>query len=149
MKDNFKELKRKQVFESIENGTPFSPDELSAKIRDLRKSLGLTQVQMAKRLGIKQASYLKMEKNADKAQLGSIIKALRQMGSMLQISFKPAEPYILMIKKQARIKAEKILRETYSNMAMEEQSPSKAEYEKRLEELADELAKKPDSGLWE
>lgn len=104
---------------------------------------------MAKRLGIKQASYLKMEKNADKAQLGSIIKALRQMGSMLQISFKPAEPYILMIKKQARIKAEKILRETYSNMAMEEQSPSKAEYEKRLEELADELAKKPDSGLWE
>jgi hypothetical protein len=65
------------------------------------------------------------------------------------ISKEPKEPLEQIIQKRAGITAKKMLNRTFSNMALERQSPNKEAYEYQLKKLAGELASNPKSVLWE
>ena len=149
MKNKFKSLKNKQVLESIETQQAFMPELLPIKIMSIRNALGLTQNQMARKLKMKQPPYLRMEKNIGKSGLNKIELIAKNLNCEVLIILKPIIPFSELIRKQATLKAEKILKRTYGNMALEKQSPDKNAYNQRLKELTDELSANPDSSLWE
>jgi hypothetical protein len=62
------------------------------------------------------------------------------------ISKRPLEE---MLQKRAGIAAKKMLNRTFSNMALEKQSPNKDAYEFQLRKLTNELASDPGPELWE
>jgi transcriptional regulator with XRE-family HTH domain len=147
--EKFNNLARKQVLDSIESGGLIDVSMLPGKVKGLRKALGMTQLQMATRLGIWQSTYMRMEKNLDSSGVKTIERFLRELNCLLKLQIRPLEPFKTLISKRAYQKAKAMLDRTYGNMALEKQAPDKKTYEKRLRALADELASDPKPSLWE
>jgi len=146
MKQNLKQLKREQL---SENSIPLPVTDVSARLRDIRKALGLTQKQVASILNVPRPAVTRIEKNAESSSLKTLKRLANALHCELMVVVVSREPLDKLIKKQAYKKAVTILKQTYSNMAMEKQSPGKKNYEKRLKELTEELSSNPDSSLWE
>lgn len=147
--DKFKKIGQKQVFNYIESGRIIEPALLPEKVRELRKALRITQSQMAKKLGITQSVYMRMEKQLNSSSLKTIVRFLKELNCDVGIQIKPKIPFSKQIRQRALQKAKALLDRTYGSMALEKQSPDKGTYEKRLKELADELADNPAPSLWE
>ncbi len=146
---DFKKLKIKQISSSIEKGELITIDKIGQRIKDIRESLGMTQRQMSERLKINQSVISRIESNAQSCSLKTILKIVM----LLECDFKGAIisniPLEKIISEQAKKVAEKILKRTYANMAMEKQSPGKESHKYQLEELIKELIANPSSKLWE
>jgi transcriptional regulator with XRE-family HTH domain len=149
MKGKFDKLRQEQIFHSVESGAFFHAAELPGKFAALRKAMGLTQRQMAKRLGMTQPAYLNIEKKLDASGLKTVEKFLNALNCGLELRIKPTAPFSEMIRERALKKAKSILDRTYGNMAMEKQSPGKKSYDKALKELARDMEQNPDSSVWE
>ena len=149
LKNRLRRLKLKQVSEFLDRKETITISQLGEKITQIRSSLGMTQKQMAKRLGIKQPTYNVLEKHAEKSELKTVEKILAILNSRLLLVIAPDESLEKIVSKQAEKKAIKILSRAYSNMALEQQSPGKKNYEERLKELIEEIKSNPDSSLWE
>lgn len=149
LKNRLKKLKLKQVSDSLDKKESITISQLGEKIAQIRTSLGMTQKQMAKRLGIKQPTYNVLEKNAERSELKTVEKILSVFNSHLLIVIAPDESLEKIVLKQVEKKAVKILSRVYSNMAIEKQSPGKRKYNLRLKELIHEIKSNPDSSLWE
>ena len=54
---------------------------LAAELESLRKEMGLTQAQLAKKLGTKQSGVARMINNPDTASIDALIKGLITMGA--------------------------------------------------------------------
>ena len=146
--NKFKGLEREQVFDSIESKTPVSIDILHHKIRFLREALGMTQKQLGARIGISQPTYAKMEKGLASANAGTIKRIAGELNCSLEVVLVPAEPFKDLIERQAKERAKELLDRARSTMAMEGQDPGEKEYERRFNELVEELREDPKSGLW-
>ena len=149
MNKKLKEISNKQVFDFIEHEKTFLPDLLPLKVKALRKALGLTQAQMAVRLGMSQPAYLLVEKKLDYSGIRTIERFLKELNCALRIQIVPKISFKKLLRERAYKKAKALLSRTYGNMALEKQSPDKKTYEKRLKELAEELAAYPKPSLWE
>lgn len=149
MTGKFKELARKQAFNSVSRGEVFLPSLLPVKVKSIRKALGFTQAQMAARLHMSQPAYLLVEKKLDSSGIKTIDRFLKELNCELRLQVVPKIPFKKLIKDRALQKARVLLDRTYGNMALEKQSPDRKTYEKRLKELAAELASNPKSSLWE
>ena len=149
LKNRLKRLKLKQVSDSLDRKETITIYQLGNKIAQIRTSLGLTQKQMAKRLGIKQPTYNVLEKHTEKSELRTVEKILSILNSHLLVVIAPDESLEKTVLKQAEKKAVKILSRAYSNMALEQQSPGRKNYDERLKELIEEIKSNPDSSLWE
>lgn len=149
LKNRLKKLKLKQISDSLDRKEAISIDRIGARIMQIRTALGLTQKQMAKRLGIKQPTYNVLEKYAEKCELRTVEKILTILNSRMFIVIWPNEPLEKTVYKQAEKKAVKILSRAYSSMALEQQSPGRKNYDERLKELIEELKSNPGSSLWE
>ncbi len=148
MKDKYKKLYREQVFKATEQKQPVSLDILHQKIRDLRKALGITQLQMAHKLGVRQPTYAKMEKGLFNANISTIKRIVRELNCGVEVVLTPAEPFEIFLRKKAGRRAKELLGRTRSNMAIESQDPGNKEYERRYNDLVDELFEDPKNGLW-
>lgn len=62
-----------------------TPDQLPAMLRSLRQSAGLTQTQLAERLGISQQSYARLEARPAAASVERLSKLLRALDAELVI----------------------------------------------------------------
>ncbi|MEC5206717.1 HTH-type transcriptional regulator/antitoxin HipB [Vogesella perlucida] len=62
-----------------------TPDQLPAMLRSLRQRAGLTQTQLAERLGISQQSYAKLEARPAAASVERLSKVLRALDAELVI----------------------------------------------------------------
>jgi len=149
MKKRFKKLMREQVFRQAESGQFFSPSSLPERIESIRKALGFSQRQMAKRLGMSHPAYLITVRKLDSSGLKTVQKFLEKLNATLELRIGPKKPYSVFVRERAQEKAKQLLDRTYGNMAMEKQSPGKKTYEKRLKELADEMEAEPAHILWE
>jgi HTH-type transcriptional regulator/antitoxin HipB len=56
------------------------PAQLSQHLRSLRKALGLSQVQLAQRIGVTQSRIADLEKNASSISLDHLHKVLAALG---------------------------------------------------------------------
>ena len=115
------DLKRKQLSETLKARHSVPISKLGQRLRDIREGLGLTQKQLAKKLGTSQAQLSRIEENPSGSTLESLVKLVTALGctfSGLLTSEKGLEE---IINNQAKKKAEQMLKRTFANMAMEHQ----------------------------
>jgi HTH-type transcriptional regulator / antitoxin HipB len=63
-----------------------TPDQLPALLQGFRKAAGLTQREVALRLGVTQQTYSALERNADSIGAARLLKLLNILGVELQLS---------------------------------------------------------------
>jgi HTH-type transcriptional regulator / antitoxin HipB len=57
-----------------------TPKQLSVLLAGFRKTSGLTQAEVARRLGVSQQTFSALERNADRATAGRLLKLLQVLG---------------------------------------------------------------------
>lgn len=149
MKKYSKKPQIQQITALLNRGTPIALSDVSRYIKNIRNSIGMTQKQMAKKIGISAPTLNKIEKNIESSSLNTISKIANVLNLEVMVSFLSREPLKVLVKRQAEKKAKKIINHAYSTMSMEEQAPSKKTYAQKLKELIEEFNNNPDSSLWE
>lgn len=69
-----------------------TPEQLPALLRSLRQRAGLTQTQLAERLGISQQSYARLEARPAAASVERLSKLLRALDAELVIHTRDDKP---------------------------------------------------------
>ncbi len=150
MKDNkFKQLKLKQLSESINRKVLLSIDQIPQRLKDIRKSLGMTQKQLAKRLNISQQEINKIENSKQSCNLKTIEKVFSALNCEFKCVITSNESLEKMIEKQAEKKADSIITNTSTSMAMEKQAIDKNTIRFQKKKLKNEFMIDINSKLWE
>ncbi len=119
-------------------------------IRTVRKALGMSGAQLARRLGVTRA----LVSNTERAELsGSVsMKTMQKMARALDCRFVyaivPDEEIQNMISQRAREKALAIVERTSNHMALEAQSLSKEQFDFEVRRLQQEFVNGLPSDLW-
>jgi predicted DNA-binding mobile mystery protein A len=142
-------LKLRQISSLMKAKTPVNIESLGSRLKDIREVLGMTQKQLAKKLKVKQPLIARIEKDIRSSSLNTISKIANALECELMGAIISKEPLEQIIQKRAGMAAKKMLNRTFSNMALEKQSPNKEAYEYQLKKLTDELASDPGPALWE
>ena len=90
-------------------------------INTVREAIGMTAVQLAKRLGVTQPRIAKMEINEGNLKLSTMKKVAQAMNCDFVYYFKPKTTFQDIVQIQAKKKAEEILLGVNLNMALENQ----------------------------
>ena len=90
-------------------------------INTVREAIGMTAVQLAKRLGVTQPRIAKMEINEENLKLSTMKKVAQAMNCDFVYYFKPKTNFQDIVQIQAKKKAEEILLGVNLNMALENQ----------------------------
>ncbi len=135
----------------LRNHFKIMPPLVGGWIRLVRKSLGMTQVQLAKRLNITPQTLSEIEKYEQKNTI--TLATLKRIGHALEcsvyVTFIPKIPLENIVAEQAKKIAQKMVRQTAHTMALEKQQPSKEYLKQQIEELAAELVRSADKRIWE
>jgi len=105
-------------------------------IRAIRQALGMTGVQMAKRMGVKPQSIEALEKSESLAtiQLGSLRRAAEALDCTLVYALVPNNSLEKAVKTRAREIARRDLKRVAHTMKLEAQETGDATLEERIEE---------------
>lgn len=68
-----------------------TPDQLPPLLQALRKQAGLTQQEVALRLGVSQQTYSAMERNADKVGAARLLRLLNIFGVEMSLVQPPSD----------------------------------------------------------
>lgn len=141
-------------YQSLVDRAAVSARELSVPkegwVRTVRKALGMSGAQLARRLGVTRA----LVSNTERAELsGSVtIKAMQQMARAMDCQFVytivPAGEIQDMISQRAREKALAIVERANQHMALEAQTLSKEQIDFEIRRLEQELVNGLPSDLW-
>ena len=93
----------------------------SGWINTVREALGMTAVQLAKRLGVTQPRIAKLESNEENLKLSTMKKVAEALDCEFVYYFKPKTTFQDIVQNQAKKKAEEILLGVNLNMALENQ----------------------------
>jgi len=120
-------------------------------IRAIREALGMTTAQLGKRLGIRQASVVGLEKaEASKSiTLETLERAAHALDCRLVYALVPCKPLAELVYERARALAKRRLRSVSHSMALEDQAVDEEDEKAHLERLVQELMSKRGSALWE
>jgi len=120
------------------------------QIRVLRKALGMTQAQLAQRIGSHQGDIANLE-NGERGdvQLSTLTKTASTLNCELLITLVPKQEISKLLEERSMALAQKIVAMSSANSAMELQKPNRAMIKEELHELQEEILKKRRSSLWE
>lgn len=90
-------------------------------INTVREAIGMSAVQLAKRLGVTQPRIAKMEINEENLKLSTMKRVAQAMNCDFVYYFKPKTTFQDIVQIQAKKKAEEILLGVNLNMALENQ----------------------------
>lgn len=96
-------------------------------IGTIRESIGMTALQLAKRLGVTQPRISAMEKNEKNLKISTMEKVAASIDCDFVYYFKPKTSFQNIVETQARKKAEELLRTVNLNMALENQTIAEKE----------------------
>jgi len=144
-----KGLKLKQLSEAVNVGFPVPIEKISQRLQDIREALGITQKQLAKKLKISQPLLSKIEENAESCSLKTVLHVASGLDCDFLGVISSRDTLLNKIRKQAENKAQNMLKRTFANMAMEQQSPEKSAYDYQLKQLIEEMVANPGPELWE
>ena len=91
-KSKFKPLELKQLSESTRNKKLVPADQIGTLLKSIRTALGITQKQMAKKLGITQATYSTIEKNTQSNSLKTISRITNALNCEFMGAIVPRQP---------------------------------------------------------
>ena len=131
--------------------------EILAQLRDaqppkqgwisaVRQALGMTAKQLAERVGLSQPRIAKMELNENNLKISTMKKIAEGLDCDFVYGFVPKSSLQETINRQARKKAEAILSNVNTNMALEDQL---ADDPNILTDVADEMIAKNIKRIWD
>ena len=115
-------------------------------ISDVRQALGMTAKQLAERVGLSQPRIAKMELNENNLKISTMKKIAEGLDCDFVYGFVPKSSLQETINRQARKKAEAILPNVNTNMALEDQL---ADDPNILTDVADEMIAKNIKRIWD
>lgn len=119
-------------------------------IRAIRSGIGMSIQQLATRIGIAKQSVARLENNEadDSITLKSLRKAAEALDCQLVYALVPNKNGLQgMVEKQALLKAKEIVSAVDHTMQLEAQGVGNAQA--KIKETAEELAKNPNTKLWD
>ncbi len=149
---NKQRLVREQLEVTLQRLAPLRTVSQPPKgwIRAIRDALGMTAKQLAGRLGVAQQAVARIEK--DELAGAVTIKTMRRVAESLDCvfvcGFVPRTSLETALRNQAERVAAKRLQQASHTMTLEDQALTKAENQKVLAELVDELVATPPPYLW-
>ena len=148
----FKKLKLQQTEKSLEKwrNTALSLTPKQGWLRTLRTSLGMTQDVLSKRLDISSVSVGKLEKSEANGTitLNSLRRAAEALDCELKYALVPRVPLNEIKKKQAKIKAQELMRSSSHSMKLEAQEVDELSQQFIMDELVKDLLEGSDKELW-
>src|SRR5579872_7586044 len=118
-------------------------------VRAMRKRLRMNQRQLAKRIGLPQSYIAKIESGAKKPTLDTLEKVLRGLYCSYAFVLIPETDIDELIRKQARLMAQKRVRYVAGTMALEEQLPKEQDLKEMIEEETNRLIDSKTSKIWD
>ena len=115
-------------------------------ISAVRQALGMTAKQLAERVGLSQPRIAKMELNENNLKISTMKKIAEGLDCDFVYGFVPKSSLQETINRQARKKAEAILSNVNTNMALEDQL---ADDPNILTDVADEMIAKNIKRIWD
>ena len=115
-------------------------------ISAVRQALGMTAKQLAERVGLSQPRIAKMELNENNLKISTMKKIAEGLDCDFVYGFVPKSSLQETINRQARKKAEAILSNVNTNMALEDQL---ADDPQILTDVADEIIAKNIKRIWD
>lgn len=153
MKKSFKKLMRNQVQDTIDQFGPLAlqPVPKVGWLRIVRKALGLTTLQLAKRVGSSQANITKAEKNESEGSIS--LKTLARIAEAMNCKFVycivPIKPIETILEERAKRIAKKRIQVINHSMSLELQGLTPEQLKAQEENLVDELLAGNLKKLWE
>ena len=124
---------------------------IEEQIKVIRKALGISQVQLAKKLGF--SSNVPVAKLENGQIENPTLDTLRKYAGALQcelvVRLVPKKEIEKVVEKQAEKKAREIVSLSVGNSAMELQKPDNETIKEEIEKVKNELLKKRRSVIWE
>lgn len=119
-------------------------------VRAIREALGMTTVQLGRRIGVVQSRVVDLEKSevSGGITLRSLERAAHALDCRLVYALVPREPLDSLVEKRALKRAREMVRSVSHSMALENQRVSPEVEEFQLRELAARLVEKSGSALW-
>lgn len=118
----------------------------SSWINTVREAIGMTAVQLAKRLGVTQPRIARMEMNEENLKLCTMKKVAEAMNCDFVYYFKPKTTFQDIVRNQAMKKAEEILLGVNLNMALENQDIRTKE---AIDDMADDFISGNTKRIWD
>jgi len=121
-------------------------------VRAIREGLGMTNVQLAKRMGKKAPQTIEsMQKSevAETIQLGTLRKLAEAMGCRLVYAVVPSKSLAEIRRDRARQIAERVIKRTAHSMRLEGQGISDEAERRQLESLIDQILADDPKTLWQ
>ncbi len=118
----------------------------SSWINTVREAIGMTAVQLAKRLGVTQPRIARMEVNEENLKLCTMKKVAEAMNCDFVYYFKPKTTFQDIVQNQAMKKAEEILLGVNLNMALENQDIRTKE---AIDDMADDFISGNTKRIWD
>lgn len=118
----------------------------SGWINTVRETIGMTAIQLAKRLGVSQPRITKMETNEENLKLSTMKKTAEAMNCEFVYYFKPKTTFQNLVEEQSQKKAAEILKSVNINMALEDQEISADE---NIKDFATDLINSKIKQIWE
>ncbi len=145
---------RRQVSEKLEILRQYRdkmPMYTGRWIKVVRQALGMTQAQLARRLGIQPQSLHNLEKNElnQSISIGSLKKVANALHCQIYIVFIPDKAIEKVVQENAMQTATKIIMDTAHTMDLEKQAPTEKFLKKQIKEVAEELIRNADKRIWE
>jgi predicted DNA-binding mobile mystery protein A len=118
-------------------------------VKAIRSALGISERSFAKRLGVVSGSLQNLERNerSGSVTLESLRRAAEALDADLVYAIVPRKALRAVISERARGLALERLKPIAQSMTLEDQSLSKKQFERQVDELARDLEKKP-TELW-
>jgi predicted DNA-binding mobile mystery protein A len=109
-------------------------------IKAVREALGMTTAQLAKRLGVKQPTVVKMEQSEAKGtiELATLRRVAEALDCTLVYAFVPNKPLEAMVRERAKLFARRRRAPVEHSMLLEDQAVTGKNADKRLDEIVRE-----------
>lgn len=120
-------------------------------LASVRKAIGMSGPQLAKRLGLTKAAVYQAERNELEGAISikQLQKLAKSMNSQLVYAIVPNKPVNEIVFDQAKIKAEPLVQQASIHMGLEKQSLTDEQIQKEIIRIAKELANEMPSDLWD
>lgn len=120
-------------------------------VRTIRKALGMTSIQLAKKCGVSKVRILRIERDeiSGHTTLATLEKVAEQLGCRLIYALVPEKDLLLVIEEQAEKKALEKLSYISHSMALEDQKIEATMHQQQVEMLKEKLMEQNIKSIWD
>ena len=121
---------------------------IAKQVKTLRQFIGMTQLQLAKRVGVDSRIIRRIENEEIEPNVSLVNKIAKAMNCELRVTLIPHEDILKYLDKLAQEKAEKIVKSSVASAAIELQRPSAGVIRQQITTIKQDILKNKRQSLW-